>query len=297
MLPRSIFAEGTMQWFRRYWEVLIPISLTLALALFELVEHFMAPRAEVPPQVFLWLVLVFLASISAQVAKLERPSLEQVKSDLVREHGSGNPYVERIIHFYADRLNNFLEAEAFTTTYEGQASAELVRGLELCNRGDSVCAISYRIAWTTAFHDYLQATLAAYHRGVAITRVFLIPADWVKPRSTQYCNESKANWEAVKLQARCGIKVKYLKETEVPHTEFFSTHDKGMVIFRYGAKNATVMYDTAPVEGRPFRLDISWKRQKVADQQEYFRRIMDLKELLHDVPPNADGENPPWLEH
>jgi hypothetical protein len=111
-----------------------------------------------------------------------------------------------------------------------------------------------------------------------------------------HCNESKANWEAVKQQARCGIKVKYLKEIEVPHTEFFSTHDKGMVIFRYGAKNATVMYDTDPADGRPFRLDISWKPEKVADQQEYFRRIMDLKELLHDVPSNTDGENPPWLE-
>jgi hypothetical protein len=71
-----------MQWFRRYWEVLVPISLTLALALFELVEHFTGPRTEVPPQVFLWLILVFLASVSAQVAKLERRSLEQVKSEL-----------------------------------------------------------------------------------------------------------------------------------------------------------------------------------------------------------------------
>jgi hypothetical protein len=52
-----------MQWFKRYWEVLIPISLTLALALFELVDHFTASRAEVSPQVFLWLVLVFLVSI------------------------------------------------------------------------------------------------------------------------------------------------------------------------------------------------------------------------------------------
>ncbi|HET8891936.1 MAG TPA: hypothetical protein VFQ41_23765 [Candidatus Angelobacter sp.] len=286
-----------MQWFRRYWEVLVPISLTLALALFELVEHFTASRAEVPPQVFLWLVLVFLVSISAQVAKLERRSLEHVKSELVREHSSGNPYVERIIHFYADRLNNLLEAKAFTTTYEGQASAELVRALELCSRGDTVCAISYRIAWTTSFHDYLQATLAVHRRGVAVTRVFLIPSDWVKPRNSQHCNESKANWEAVKQQARCGIQVKYLKETEMPYTEFFATHDKGMVIFRYGAKNATVMYDTAPAEGRPFRLDISWKPETVADQQEYFRRILDLKDLLHNVPANANSDNPPWLEH
>jgi hypothetical protein len=286
-----------MQWFRRYWEVLVPISLTLVLALFELVEHFTGPRTEVPPQVFLWLILVFLASVSAQIARLERRSLEQVKSELIREHSSGNPYVERIIHFYADRLNDLLEAKAFTTTYEGQASAELVRALEWCIRGDTVSAISYRIAWTTSFHDYLRATLAAHHRGVAITRVFLIPADWVKPRNNQQCNESKANWEAVKQQARCGVQVKYLKETEVPDTEFFATHDIGMVIFRYGAKNATVMYDTAPVEGRPFRLDISWKPEKVADQQEYFRRIMDLKELLHDVPANANSENPPWLEH
>ena len=286
-----------MQWFRRYWEILVPILLTLALASFELVEHFTKSGAEVPPQVFLWLILVFLVSISAQIAKRERRSLEQVKSELVREHGSGNPYVERIIHFYADRLNDLLEAKAFTTTYEGQASAELVRALELCNRRDTVCAISYRIAWTTSFHDYLQATLAANHRGVAITRVFLIPADWVKPRTSQHYNESKANWEAVKQQARCGIQVKYLKETEVPDTEFFATHDKGMVIFRYGAKNATVMYDTAPVEGRPFRLDISWKPEKVADQQEYCRRILDLKDLLHNVPVNANSENPPWLEH
>ena len=285
-----------MQWFRRYWEVLVPISLTLALALFELVEHFTASRTEVPPQVFLWLILVFLVSISAQIAKLERPSLEQITIDLVREHSSGNPYVERIIHFYADRLNNLLEAKAFTTTYEGQASAELVRALELCGRGDTVCAISYRIAWTTSFHDYLQATLAAHRRGVAITRVFLIPADWVKPRNSQHCNESKANWEAVKQQARCGIQVKYLKETEMPDTEFFATHDKGMVIFRYGAKNAAVMYDTAPAEGRPFRLDISWKPETVADQQEYFRRILDLKDLVHSVPASANSENPPWLE-
>ena len=48
-----------MQWFRRYWEVLVPISLTLVLALFELVEHFTGPRTEVPPQVFLWLILVY----------------------------------------------------------------------------------------------------------------------------------------------------------------------------------------------------------------------------------------------
>jgi hypothetical protein len=285
-----------MQWFRRYWEVLIPISLTLALALFELVEHFTAPRAEVSPQVFLWLVLVFLVSISAQIAKLERRSFDQVISDLVREHCSGNQYAERIVHFYAGRINNLLEAKAFTTTYEGQASAELVRALELCKRGDSVSAISYRIAWTTSFHDYLQATLSAHHRGVDITRVFLIPADWVAPRSTQSYNESKANWEAVKQQARCGVQVKYLKETEVPQTEFFATHDKGMVIFRSGQRSSTVMYDTAPAEGRPFRLDISWKPEKVADQQEYFRRIMDLKELLHDVPTNAEGEIPPWLE-
>lgn len=286
-----------MRWLRQYWEVLVPISLTLALALFELVEHFTAPKAEVPPQVFLWLVLVFLAGISAQITKLERPSFEQVIKELIREHGFSNPYVERIAHFYAGRVRNLLEDQAFTTTYEGQASAELVRALELCNRGDEVSAISYRIAWTTSFHDYLQATLAAHHRDVAITRVFLIPADWVKPRSTQHCNESKANWQAVKLQARCGIKVKYLKETEVPHTEFFSTHDKGMVIFRYGARNATVMYDTAPAEGRPFRLDISWKPEKLVDQQEYFRRIMELGQFLHDVLPNADDENPPWLEH
>jgi hypothetical protein len=286
-----------MQWVRRYWEVLIPISLTLALALFELVEHFTAPRAEVPPQVFLWLVLVFLASISAQIAKLERRTLDEEIDRLIREYTSGNPYAGQIIRFYAGRINTLLEAKAFTTTYEGQASAELVRAIKECRRGDTVSAISYRIAWTTAFHDYLQETLAAYHRGVAITRVFLIPADWVNPATMQSCNESKANWEAVKLQARCGIKVKYLKETEVPDTEFFAIHDKGTVIFRYGAKNATVMYDTAPAEGRPFRLDISWKPEKVADQQEYFRRIMELKELLHDVPPDANGENPPWLDH
>jgi len=285
-----------MQWFRRYWEVLIPISLTLALALFELVEHFTASRAEVSPQVFLWLVLVFLVSISAQIAKLERRSFDQVIGDLVREHCSGNQYAERIIQFYGDRINNLLEAKAFTTTYEGQASAELVRALKLCKQGDTVSAISYRIAWTTSFHDYLQATLSAHHRGVDITRVFLIPADWVAPRNAQSYNESKANWEAVKQQARCGVQVKYLKETEVPQTEFFATHDKGMVIFRSSQRSSTVMYDTAPAEGRPFRLDISWKPEKVADQQEYFRRIMDLKELLHDVPPNADGEIPPWLE-
>ena len=103
----------------------------------------------------------------------------------------------------------------------------------------------------------------------------------------------------MKEQALIGIKVKYVRQSQIPRNNDFLTHDRGTVEFRSGARDAVVMYEAAPspLQGdrrKPLLVTVTWKPEDIAGEHDYFKWLLNLAHV-HDVYPTTTEMSPPWI--
>jgi hypothetical protein len=276
-----------MHWLFIHLELLLPLSVAAVVMLFEVIQKFRQKEA-LPLRAYLAVTLLLLAGIGITMIAQDRPEISHLGAHLKADYADGNSYVEEMIDHILYHLKGSMEKRGFETESLDSTLRELLRAIPRCQRGDSILAIDYGIPWGAEFKAYGTANLNAAERGVAITRVFIVPDVIINVQA-----DADGLWRAMKEQSLKGIKVKFVREAQLTPLQTYQDNAKGMVEFKFGGKSLlmveAVPYWEAMRLNVPPKLDVKWDADAIRDVERYFSWLTgqaDVKDI------NPQGPRP-----
>ena len=260
-----------VQWILNNWHLVSAVLAVAAFVIFDVYENRTGGKWSLPIKVYLGAILVLLATIMVSLAMQHRPHIDHLRAQLRVDYAKGNPYLEDKIDTALNKLKDQLDGQQLGTTATDMTLDELIRGVKHTGRQDLILATDYGILpWQTSFRDYQDANLAAPKRGVAVTRVFIIPDQLL-----QNGDRLTSLLSAMKEQNENGITVKVALKSKLDQQPKYK-FKQGMVLLEYQNREPVLMeesngyYETG-YNGFPsaYTMRVTWGEARVREYEEF----------------------------
>lgn len=275
-------------WLSHNFKLLLPATVTIVLLAVDGVRSLMKKETTTPVKIYFVLILAMLLEITWGLSSTNQPKVEELRDSMRFQYGE-NPYLDDKIDVTLKDLASQLGSKHFQARPLNGTLEELLRAVERTVPGDTIDAIDYGIPWSKEFREYQLQNIRAAKRGVAITRVFIIPDETIR-------NPIAAEdlWNSMKEQINNGIKVKFGTRSRIrDHREY---RPEGFVIFNFKRGSPVIMVEVHPYylillhPDEPYLLNITWSMEDVSGYQNFFDWLIAVapqQGLIQDISVNA----------